>query len=825
MKRVLLGFLTALTCAVPVQMCADEQAEHKLADAAYAVGDYTNAVSGYRSAMQLADRAGDQEKWARNALKLADAMLRSGDLNGARTVYGEFRRRNPLRSAGTLPGDLLAAEGKYSEADKFLTALANSSPELADAALFSRGMVQMRAGNVNEAYKLFAKLAKQESPWAEPARYEAVYALIHLDKSGEALAELGNVPVQRRNSYWDMFRFMAEAYSGKTSELKKTFTAFIEKQPPVPPVRLMELLAVAANAAAAQQDHQFAAELINAALAFDIEPSVKQELSRRLINIYAVSDPMRSAAEARQYAVKFPEAHDRGEVLNATGRMLAAKNKPQEAIKIFAFVAQAPDYLLADRLAAAAEMVATVTASGEKNDLVPFYTLLGNASETPSGRSMWRSRFAEFLERNGDRSGALREYQRALQAAPAAESEKAHFQLLNFFIRTGNDSGIRKEADFLSGAKDTRFRSAAKFELGRLAEKSGKYAEARKFYRESGMQADSQVALKAKFQAALLTFRLKEYAAAGKELQKFAAAYAKSPLAANALYYAVESFRRCNDREEAAKTAAQLRKVYPKSEAAAFLLLDEAQERAQGRDYAGAIAELERLEEDFAGEPIVAEATLLKAVLMTRQGLYDEALKSFKALTVGKVSPEIAAESAVNAGEILFSREDFKAARDMFLLGAKLNPGGLFADIATGRAVDCALVRRGTPDPASLQEATVRCEQLAADTVFPQIRLQALYKLGMCRESAGDYELAVQAYERLLYAAEDIAGQGVLPEAQWCIRGTEAALRLLIRYRMPGALQRGIKLITRLDALRLPGISGTALKKDFREQLKNTRRK
>jgi thioredoxin-like negative regulator of GroEL len=243
--------------AVPGHKLADtalrsdsgDNQEHKLADTAYAAGDYANAVSGYRSATRLADEQKDVEQWARSALKLADSMLRHGDINGARGIYQEFRQRNPLRSAGTLPGDLLSAEGKYVDAEKFLIALEQSNPEFADAALFSRGMVKMRSGDIAEAYKIFAGLAKRTSPWAQQARYEMIYALIHLGKSGEALAELGNIPAAERSGYWELYHFLIDAHSGKCAELKKNFDKFIEKQPSYPAARLMELLAAAANAA------------------------------------------------------------------------------------------------------------------------------------------------------------------------------------------------------------------------------------------------------------------------------------------------------------------------------------------------------------------------------------------------------------------------------------------------------------------------------------------------------------------------------------------------------------------------------------------------
>ena len=110
-----------LICGITV--AADELSEKRLGDAALSVGDYRNAISSYESALVLANDANNAEIWAESALKLGFARLCDGNLTGARAIYNEFRRRNPLRSAGTLHGDLLAAEGKYLEAERFFSTL------------------------------------------------------------------------------------------------------------------------------------------------------------------------------------------------------------------------------------------------------------------------------------------------------------------------------------------------------------------------------------------------------------------------------------------------------------------------------------------------------------------------------------------------------------------------------------------------------------------------------------------------------------------------------------------------------------------------------
>ncbi len=817
--------LIAITASAAVNLYADKNSEYTLADAAFAAGDYVNAISGYRNAMQLADGENDSEMWARNALQLADAYLRYGDLNGARAVYAEFRRRNPLRSAGILPGELLAADGKYAEAEKFFTSVIAGNPELAAPAAFSLGMLKLRTGDLNGAYKIFSELAKGDSVWAEQGKYETVYTLIRMGKNGEALAGLGAVAKEKRNANWELLFFLADTSAGKIENFKKAFAGFIEKQPHKPHIRLIELLSTAASAAVKVKDHAFAMECLQSALDLSSEETVKREIFRRMINVAFMFTPETAAEKAMLYAATFPGAADRGDILNTTGRMLVEKRDFVRAVKIFSAVSDDPSMSLNDRLDAATEIIALNEKKSVDIDPSKYYKLLGDNSITASKRSLWQSRFAAFLEKSGDISGALREFERALNSAPAMEKEKKHFDLMNFFVRSGNNSGIKREADFLSSARDVRYRAAAKFELGKLAESTGNFVDAKKFYREAANSGKSGIEAEAVFQSALMSLRVNDFAVAGKEFSDFAAKYTESSAVPHALYHAAEAFKESGNTAAEKQALQMLKEKFSGSEVWAYAVINSANERSEAGDISGAIAELETLEENFSVSAAGNEAVMLKAVLLDKKGSSDEALKEFQEIIANNISPEISAESCMYAGEIFARRRQFKAAKDMFLKAASLYKSGLLHDIATGRAIDCDLEQNILPDPSRSNEIIARCERLAATTEFPQIRIQILYKLGLCRENAGDHSGAVSAYEKLIYAATELVSQGINPEKEWCIRSVESALDILCRYRLPGALQRGLRIINKFDALKIGDISGAELRKNFRDQLKNTRRK
>ena len=822
MKISLRQIVAAGLLAIPAVLGAAGISEQKLADTALAAGDYTNAIGGYHNAMVQADQQNDPDAWADSALKLCRTYLRAGDLSKAREVLAEFRRRHPLRSAGTLPGDLLAAEGRYDEAEKAFTALAAGDPASLPAVNFSRGMMYLRAGKLDEACALFTELALGKSAWAEESRIEAVYILIRSGKNSEAEKFINSVPAEQRNRNWAVELYLVEAYLGQTAQLKQNFDAFIESRPAHPHIRLLELLSVAAETATKNGDFAFAVRCLRSALDFSPEIAVKQKLHRQLINICADHFPEQAVTEARLYVRNHPDAPERGQVMNFVAQKLRDRAKlPARAFEIFAEVALSSSFPVNDRLQAASDAIVSGSKLKKIPDLSELYIYLCHNALQPTERGLWHCRFAGYLEQNNDLSGALREYRTALQATSAAGREDVHFELMNFFLRTKDEKNMVKEAELLCNSKNLRYQADAKFLLGKTMELRGEYTTARTYYLESSRIKAGKNQENAQFLAALMAYRNNFDDDAAKEFVEFAAAHKKSELAPHALYMALEIL--LDDNSDLKKRAVTLFKEHhSRSDAWAYYVLNQAAEVSRTGDINHAIAELEKLEKDFTGTVVGLEITLQKAVFLNKSGKSDQALTVFSGLISNSQSPVIAAEGALYAGEILFHRGKYQDARAMFLVAARMDPATLLADIADIRAVDCILVQSASLDPEQLAETAANCEKLIAATKYPQIRLQALYKLGLCREWMGSVEAAISTFEKLLYAAREIADSGIAPEAQWCIRGTETALELLVRHRLPGALQRGMQMIKQLDKL---GLKQDGMQKKFREQLEKTRRK
>ncbi|MBQ9787824.1 MAG: tetratricopeptide repeat protein [Lentisphaeria bacterium] len=815
--------LTAVLGAAAV-LSADEAVQRRLGDSAFYAGDYRNAISSYVSAMELADKENKPDGWAASALNLGVAYLHNGDIAGARKVYEEFRRRYPLRSAGTLPGDLLAAEGKTAEAEKFFQALlSGNAPEMEDAARFSLAMLYLKSGRLSEANKIFSQLAeKKSSPWAASARNEMLYTLIRLNRCPEALAKIGEIPPEKRNADVELMRYLAEVYSGNTENLEKNFQTFLNKMPPAPHVRLMELLSQAAVAAEKAGKYEFAVESLQQALSFAVDRKIKQHLHKLLVKTMLSSSPEKAAMEAKEYSKIYPDAADRAQVI--MGAASGQKDQKNLALGLYSFIIDG-DFTPAEKVAAAMAAVNVTEAAADFSGLAKISRFL--TAQLPLEKKLaYQCRYAAFLEKSGKLSLAEKELKSAFENSKSsnfpASKEKVMLELLNFYIRQNNTARIKFWALKLENSSSPACRRSAKIALGKALDKEGDPQTARKKFIEAA-QAVPSLAAEAEFMAAAMAAKSFDYATAAAEFAALAAKYPDFLKTPEALFMAADLYSTVNDPAKANMAAEMLQKKYAASEAFAAMILRNAAARGNSGDIAGALEELQQLEKKFASSPVADEAAMMRAVFLLRNGNETEAVKIFSRLA-NSSNAQHAAESSCSLGEIYFSRGKLTEAFQAFINASIKMPGSLLADVSLGRAGDCLRLGKAPLPPENIATAAEIFEKLATSSRFPHIRLQALWKLGDIYESQGKSAEALTRYEQVIYAALAMIEQGMLPEAQWCEKACERALYLIAGKREPGAWQRGLRLLERCRSLMLPDSDFIEKQRnEFRKNLKQRR--
>lgn len=814
--------LTAAVSAAAA-LSADEAVQRKLGDAAFYAGDYRNAVSSYTSALKMADKEKNPEGWAASALNLGVAYLHSGDIEGAQRIYEEFRRRFPLRSAGTLPGDLMAARGQYAEAEKFFRTLSASDPAMADGANFSLAMLCLKTGRTAMAKEIFAELAKKkDSPWQLSARNEKIYALIRLGNYSEALAEIGLIPAEKRNADIELMQYLIEAHSGNIANFERDFRKFLEKLPPQPHLRAVELLDQAAKTARKEKKYNFASEALRQALAFAPDKALKQELHKSLIQILLEHDQKAASVEARRYTTLYPAAEDRAAVVTMAAQQM--KNPNPDALELYAFITHGKF--------TAEEKIDAAMAAASVAEEVREFTVLEKISDfltnrLPAERKIdYQLRYAAYLEKSGKFVQAEKIMQKALADAEAIKkaqiTEKIAFELLNFNRRRKNSAKIEKWAKRLEDASAKNIRREAKMALGKILDDAGETRLARQKFLEAAKIMPEQEA-PALFMAAVMAAKSYDHAVAAAEFAALAAKYPQFAKTPEALFMAADLYSTVNDTDNANKASDMLQNRYPASEAFAAQVLRIALEKGNAGNITEAIADLVKLEKTFAPSAAADEAALMRAVFLTKLGRSAEAMEIFRKLAKS-ASPVHAAESNLRMGEIFRKEGKLDEAFQMFMSCALQLPQTMTGDSALLQAGSCLLAQKA---PLAAEKAALALQifdRLAAESTIAPIRLEAFYKAGKSLEHLGQKDEALTRYEKTLYTASLIIEQGMIPEARWCEKACEDALRLIAEKREAGALQRGMRLIDSCKELMLPDKEFIEkMRNDFRKELKQRR--
>ena len=829
--------LVCAFCSSAQLLCAGEADERKLGDRAFYADDYLTAVSHYRSARKLSDGNIISESWAQNSLRLGRALLFSGDIAGAKQVLKEFRLRHPMRSAGTLPADILLAEGKFSEAGKLYQALESSdNPEYAAAARFGNGELALKTGKLADAEKIFRELsdfAKHHPEIAiqEAALRELAYTLIHLNRPDEAVKVLTSIPKKKRNINHEILTALAEIRSGKLETFRSDWQQLISRQLRQTDARSYELLTAAADLAVKQNDPALSIELLKGADRFAPDAALRRNIYRQLINLQSKSDPAGAAVTAKRYSEIFPESADRFDIQLATAAILADAGKYADAaalLKDLLAQKEVPQHI---RYRATSDGAIFAESANEPALAAKFYHLALLHAPNAGDKLQSSRKYADFLMRKQEYRNAVAVLEQCLKEVASGNDKPAvQFQLLDAAVKAGNLDVVRKMAEALRASSNALFRGRACFELGDLAAKDGNFAVARKEFLMAGTIKDAgKYAAAGQFGAAWMAFQLGDFRNAGIESFQVAVNHPELPQAHQALFLGYRAGREINDENLKQKCADLLKKKYPDSESFAVYALQNAYDRANyERDPAGAIADLEALERQFSGNPeILTEAMIMRAGMLKNSGKPREAMECASAILAGYSSSRAAYQAAMLAGHLCFNQKNLPEALKFFRQAAALRPDGIEHDIAGASAVE-TMLRMSISNPKLTEEAVNTADDFIGRVNFPSLRVKIRYYRAWALEHAGKNTEALSGYEQLLNEAIQLRSENSPFDLNYCIKGAVAALQMINSSNRRSFYVRGLRIIRQCRTLGLDskGLDTQLLQSELVKKLspKNKRR-
>ncbi len=803
MKRAftLAAALLALSAAA-----LDEAVERRLGDDAFRSGDYQNSINFYANALRLS--AGDQDAWQVNALKLATARLRSGDTAAARRDLEEFRERFPASTAGTLPGEILLAEHRFREAERFFATLAAGEGKEAGQAKFLEALAKLRQGRSLEASFDFEALEKgaPESEWGRRARLARIYSLIsagRLDEAGKLLAVLRALP--REVEGVDRLELFADL-------AREDYTAFLANWPlvrkkyPSGPDPVFYVIAVRGSALAERRgDNANALQLADAAFACAPDDLSRRAAALGLINLQAKSSPREAAEFCRRSLELFPSPGDRAQLLIRGGRLFLEAGEREQAIELFTLVTSNYDLPNAQRLEAAREAAFTARRSGDDGTALRMLEyLLSNA-----GNALQRSEASYLL---GEFYFHKEKYAKAAellrQATVGGSVEAARFLLLQSQIQLGDGKAAMATAEQLRASANADYRAAGDYYRGILLRSGGKAAEAREAFRTFVKEYPSSTyASGALYRGAELAMEQGNYAEAVTEFSEFAERYPALDSAPAALFLAMQSAWFGGDMAAALRQVGELDRRYPDSQAALEARLQIADFLRGNGKYEQALLLLAPVDKE--GVPrsfdILAEALYVRGRIYLAREEAAKALALFNEILEKYPSSAVAADAGFLAGNIEADFGNFENAVKLFNRARELRPTGLFGELCAGRIADCRFnLYAEKLDRGELTAAITAYRKLSEESKDSRIALQSCYKLGRCLELVDEADEALAAYERVLYLAADQRRGGGAPDPSWCGKAAYAAVRLYLKSNTLQAAVRALAVLDRYQSLGLP---------------------
>lgn len=534
----------------------------------------------------------------------------------------------------------------------------------------------------------------------------------------------------------------------------------------------------AAEFAESRKDHARAVQMRRAVLDASVED---EDRKLAVLHLLAALDGQQAwkemAGTLQQYLLWYPDTADKHKLQMQAARYLVKAGETGDALKWYDKIIAGEEVSAEHRFAAAMEAADQCCAGNLPEEELKYLESALRHAPTPEARQEACFRQGTYYTRTGAHKRAQEAFQLAAGEAGPLQ-EKAALHRLQSLIRSRDFKEAIQAAQALSSAEAPDLRAAARYHLASLHEKTGDKARAAREYQEFAREyAKSEFAAPALYNAALIAEEQGNEAEFVRRLEAFLQFAPRHELAPNAAYRKMLSLENIGKTEESAQTGEKLVSDFPGSLFAAAALFHLVDRAAAENRHGAALEYLARIEAlPLRNAGIRARVLFDRASIHAKLDNPRKALELLDKLLSSHAADPVAADAAELAGFLSGLLGEYKQGAAFYNRAAQLRPGGVFASGCLERRGDCLFSAASDKEDGEL----LRQAEAQYRSLLEKGRAYAplLFKIGRCREAAGDVREAAQIYTEVLYRQAADFRQGVHPDPVWAPKALYAAIRL-----------------------------------------------
>lgn len=396
-----------------------------------------------------------------------------------------------------------------------------------------------------------------------------------------------------------------------------------------------------------------------------------------------------------------------------------------------------------------------------------------------------RERQAEAVFKAGDAflaSGqpglAMERYHRVATEFPASElAARARFQKAESLALMNDPAGAEAEFTALAAAQPgTALALEAQLRVARLKEGAGQWEQSLAIYdKVAGSCTNSLVCARALHGASLIRYRIGQFKDARAGFERVVSEYPNSEFAEQAFYMRGWCLYLLGNAEEALAVCRRFIEKHPESPWAPDVLFWLGEYYFNLGDYAQAERQFADLATRYPQGVLAPDALFWAGRAASAQKEFLRAIEHFSALAKNYPGSSKGAEARFAQGDALSELGNYPAAILAFEEVIVKYPSSPLVDLAWGRKGDCQFTL-GKDDTKRYQEALASYRMvLDSPRADRDLKWQAEYKIGRCREKMGLPEEAVERYMNVVYGYLSDMERGTAGDPLWFTRAAFGA--------------------------------------------------